>query len=372
MNRLIDMLRTRAGDIASAAVDNVDADGCEEAALDLVNQIIECLDSDGTLDVEPLQEQAGDDALVARLLRAIDFECIEALQYISSTPDHARFASALRELVRPAIPREPLSPWCVQLVRAVEGELDGEITPAHAQLLSFSQGVSKTMRDMIYAHDLNGRMFYLNNAGLAMVKYSEQDLLDGISVHDVVVLEYVDLIEARLESPGAVLRAPFSIEIYAKDGERIPIEIDTRPLRDDTKEIAGVVGIARDLRLEHRLQEEIQRSNAHLERIISSAPIGILTIDEDAVVRDANPAAASLGGASNPRDLIGQPLLSLGELTNVEDMQALIDTTLKGGRETRKRIQAKTRFGATVECDLILTPLRDGGGKVTGALIILS
>lgn len=372
MNRLVDMLRTRAGDIASAAVDDVDADGIEDAALDLVNQIVTALSSEGTLDVAPLREQVGDDDLVARLLRAIDFECIDALQYISSTQDHARFALALRELVRPSIPRQPLSPWCTHLAQAVEGELDEEATPAQNQLLSFFRGVSATMRDMVYAHDLNGRIFYLNRAGLDMVKYSRQDLLEGISVYDVVVQEYVDLVEARLESPGAIFRAPFSIEIYAKDGERIPIEIDTGALRDDTGEIAGVVGIARDLRLERRLQEEIQRSNAHLERIISSAPVGILTIDEDAIVRDANPAAASLGGASNPRDLIGQPILSLGELTNVEDMQGMLNATMKRGQETRTRVQLKTRFGATAECDLILTPFRDGEGNITGALIILS
>lgn len=371
MTKGVDLLRKDVDRIALSATETADLD----EHLDRVRQLTEALlDSEGSasLDTSALRAAGADDAAIRKLLRSVEAECIETLRGKCTTQDSAGEILRMRSVIQRSVPRQKPTQWCARLGTALSDDSGASDAADQRAILTFFRGLAAAMRDMVYAHDINGNMFYINDAGLRILKHSREELFEGLSVYDFVVQEYVDLVEARLESPGAVLRAPFSIEIYAKDGERIPIEIDTKPLLNETGDVVGVVGIARDLRLERRLQDQIQRTHAHLQHILANAPLAIVTTDTKAVIRDANTLAASLCGVATPKELIGSSLYALCEQGEERAIREAVTEVLVRGKEVRDRISMHTRFGSVLNCDILLTPILLPSGQTSGLLVLMS
>lgn len=378
MEQCSNFLKEYAQEIARKAAEFVDAEEHEPALNRVMQQLAEQPNSAQPLDMSPLKEAGVNDALVVRLLRAMEAECIELARVHATCVDFCDCVLAFRARIRKSVPRQlppvpllEMGQWLSAGRKAILPGAEGQKNspPEVRALTSFFQSIMDTQREMVYAHDVNGNLFYTNDRGLELVKFTQEDLMDGMSIYDFVVPEYFDLVEARLESPGAVFRSPYTIEIYAKDGERVPVEIETRSMLDEKGDILAVVGVARDLRLERRLQDEIRKTNAQLENVIGNAPIGIILTDKEGLIRDANPAAARLLAAPDVKTLVGMPIKALGE----REIALFIDlhSVVEEGKEERQRIHEKTRFGATLNCDVLVFPLRDERNLVDGVLLLL-
>jgi two-component system NtrC family sensor kinase len=236
-----------------------------------------------------------------------------------------------------------------------------DIDEDHCRMLRLFQDLSLNLNDTVYVHDLNGTLLYLNERGIAATKYTAQDLLDGLSIYDLVVPEFTDIIEARLESPGAVSRAPYTSEIYTKDGDRILLEITSRVMMRNGR-IGGIIGVARDLRLARRLENEIARINACMDALLQGLPSGVLFADASVIILDANPAAVNLIGAPNAATLVGMPL---ARVCNEEKpvLGGVLANAMKQRRPARLRYSGVSSFGAEIEWDLVAVPVRPPEGK---------
>lgn len=359
------ILRANAARIARAAAAVADAEDFEHPLRELVEVLYDDAACVLNPDLTGLQCAVGDDVLVWRMLRAAEAEIIETLR--DELPETSFHDAVLlcRARIRRAYPRYETDPWCAELARALRGEVSQE-----PRLSRFLDSVVNTARDIVYAHDVNGWLFFLNTEGLAMVRYSQQDVDYGLSVYDLVVPKYVDLVEARLESPGAAQRSPYSIEIYAKDGERIPIEISTQPLLGDRNEVLAVVGVARDMRLERRLQEEIRRSNSYFETLQSTAPIGVFVLNAAGRIESANRSAAAILGALSTEHLYRSDLSAL--VPGEEDTFSKAMENTCHSREISWRMSAESCFGKSLQCDVTLSRLSRHHDQVDGYLLLLS
>ena len=202
---------------------------------------------------------------------------------------------------------------------------------------------------------MQGVLFFMNASGLEMLQYTKADMRKGLSIYQFVVPDYVDLVEARLESPGATIRSPYSIEVYARDGSRVAIEIDTHPLIDGG-EVIAVIGVARDLVIERRLQEAISRANMNLENLFESLPIGVLLTTAEGRITNANQTAATLLGARDANALFGESVMNLwggGDTAVATDLREAF--TQAGG--LRERFIGKTCYGTPLKCDVLTQPL---------------
>ncbi|MCV5180030.1 PAS domain S-box protein, partial [Escherichia coli] len=82
--------------------------------------------------------------------------------------------------------------------------------------------------DLIYTHDLNGNFLSLNRAGQRITGYTEEEAKQ-LNIADVISPEFLptaaEMIDRKLKgSPPTI----YSTEIIAKDGRRIPLEVNTR------------------------------------------------------------------------------------------------------------------------------------------------
>lgn len=129
--------------------------------------------------------------------------------------------------------------------------------------------------DIVYTHDLKGRFTSLNKAALAVTGYTPEEA-QNLTVYDLVAPEYLEEVKERIRQK--LLGSPptkYEVEIIAKNGERIPLEVSTRVIYDKGIPV-GIQGIARDIRDRKRAEQERKRMEAQLLHTQKLESLGIL------------------------------------------------------------------------------------------------
>jgi PAS domain S-box-containing protein len=119
--------------------------------------------------------------------------------------------------------------------------------------------------DMIFTADLEGQITSINRAG---------EILTGYSRAEALALNIGRLFAAG-ESPGSRRESPWDVEslvaqpraeleLVARDGRRIPLEVSTRPIYVDGRP-TGIQGIARDITDRRNAEFVLRHLNRHLE-----------------------------------------------------------------------------------------------------------
>jgi PAS domain S-box-containing protein len=112
--------------------------------------------------------------------------------------------------------------------------------------------------DIVYTHDLQGRMTTLNKTGEAAIGYSSSEAV-GMRLEEFVAPEHLprakEMIRRKLAGHGSTT---YELEIIAKDGRRVPLEVSTRIIYEGNHAV-GVQGIARDITERRRSAEALQR-----------------------------------------------------------------------------------------------------------------
>ena len=99
--------------------------------------------------------------------------------------------------------------------------------------------------DIIYAHDLEGRFTWVNRACERVTGYTREEAL-RMRIWDLVAPEHLERVRGALEKKGAHDVQLLEVEIVAKDGRRVPLELTSRLVYQGLRPV-GVQGIARDV-----------------------------------------------------------------------------------------------------------------------------
>ncbi|HEY4769020.1 MAG TPA: diguanylate cyclase, partial [Myxococcales bacterium] len=108
--------------------------------------------------------------------------------------------------------------------------------------------------DIIYAHDLEGRFTWVNRACERVTGYTRDETL-RLRIWDLVAPEYRSAMEKNLSGEMQT----FEVEVLAKDGRRIPLELKSRLVYRGQMPV-GVQGIARDITERRRAEEAMRES----------------------------------------------------------------------------------------------------------------
>jgi len=115
--------------------------------------------------------------------------------------------------------------------------------------------------DIIYTHDLAGNFTSLNRRGEQLTGYSRDEAL-RLNVSAIASPEQLAI--ARKMTEAKILGGPevistYALEILAKDGRRVMLEVSSRLLYDQGKPV-GVEGIGRDITDRKMLEEELRQA----------------------------------------------------------------------------------------------------------------
>ena len=134
--------------------------------------------------------------------------------------------------------------------------------------------------DLIYTHDLNGNFTSLNRAGEKITGFSRDEALT-MNIAKVVAPEFLtdakQMIAQKLANGSATA---YELEIVAKDGRRVSLELSTRLIFADGKPV-GVQGIGRDITGRRETESSLHSAISLFASTFESTADGIIVVNHD-------------------------------------------------------------------------------------------
>ncbi len=161
----------------------------------------------------------------------------------------------------------------------------GAIAGDEAERLRGYRRIVDRANDLVFAHDLEGRILYANAATRRALGY-EPDELVGMSVKSVVPPGAADDAmweRRRRRMAGDATTFLYEVDLVAKDGRSVPYEVGSTSIEEGGRTVAVFV-IARDITERRRAQEALRRSE---ERFRAAAEGGFDAFFLMEAIRDA-------------------------------------------------------------------------------------
>ena len=144
---------------------------------------------------------------------------------------------------------------------------------AEAALLSSENRYKELIQnanDIIYTHDLDGKFTSLNKAGERLLGYSEAEMLEK-NVSEIVSPGWLEFAKSMTrKTDSGTETSVYEIEVKAKDGRLLLIELSTRTIFMDHIAV-GTQGIGRDITDRRKTERELSTWKTRYEFILESS-----------------------------------------------------------------------------------------------------
>ena len=127
--------------------------------------------------------------------------------------------------------------------------------------------------DIVFTHDLTGRVTYLNATASRITGYSKEEGLT-MNIIDIVAPDHkmhaTETMHRKLA--GEPIFGVYEVDILTRYGERIPMEVNNQVVYDNGRPV-GMHGIARDLRERRREHQALQESESRFRALAGDGAI---------------------------------------------------------------------------------------------------
>lgn len=132
---------------------------------------------------------------------------------------------------------------------------------------SYDENVLDTLADILYVLNADGKFLAWNDRAVVVSGYSDEEIADMDPLEFIRPDDRAGIAEAisSVVNEGRVETAETAL--VTKAGEHIPYEFNGAPLRDDTGEIWGLVGIGRDISEQKERERTLERQRIELEEL---------------------------------------------------------------------------------------------------------
>ena len=216
--------------------------------------------------------------------------------------------------------------------------------------------------DVVFSTDAEGRYTY----------YSETvENLTGYRPHDLVGTHFASIIDLDSfpDADGAWQRFvdhPTQMQVHrfmlrARDGRRIPVEVNAIGMTNVDGSFAGIHGSARDIRERERLERELRASEERYRYLVKASPDVVWAVDEEGVITFMSDRLEPLTGFA-PEEIVGKHFSELTDESALVATQAAWDAVRRDPTGVYPLpIHLRRRSGDPVPVEVWITGmLRDG------------
>lgn len=226
--------------------------------------------------------------------------------------------------------------------------------------------------DLIYAHDLQGRLTCFNPALLQTLGYTAAEL-DGLTVHQLVAPECRDLVGRMMGAKLALGRATkYELTLITRQGERREFEVSSHLVHRDGKP-AGVHGIARDITSRKRAEAAVTEGNELLEALLENSREMIYFKDRESRFIRCSRAFLNRFNLTDPAAIKGRTDFDLFTRDHAQQAYADEQEIMHSGTSINGKLEMEThRDGRITWVKTSKTAWRDREGNIIGTLGISS
>jgi two-component system, cell cycle sensor histidine kinase and response regulator CckA len=222
--------------------------------------------------------------------------------------------------------------------------------------------------DLIYTHDLAGNYTSLNKAGERITGYTRAEAM-SMNMADMLSPEQLtrayEMMSNKVEAGGTTL---YELEITAKDGHHVCLELNTRLIYNQQGQPIGVQGIGRDITERKRAAEDLRENEERYRQLIEFSPDAVIVHSEGRFTF-ANSAAAKLFGASESAQLLGRPVMDFVH----PDYRSLVGQRIEhviGGQEVPLVEERLVRLdGQVIEAEVMALPFMHQGRPAVQCIV---
>jgi PAS domain S-box-containing protein len=304
----------------------------------------------------------------------------QSLSRIISAEETREFLAALREVVERGVTRNArLNPRSASgevipttlnasALRDPDGKVIGgigilrdmrELDKARA----YAESLIKNAPDPVFVSDLEGKILQANDAVSALLGFRPDEVLEQSLSRFISPEETREFTAALREVVARGVTRNARLNPRSASGEVIPTTLNASALRNPDGKVIGAIGILRDMR-------ELDKARAYAESLIKNAPDPVFVSDLEGKILQANDAVFALLGF-RPDELIEQSLSRIISPEETRAFLAALREVVERGVTRNARLNPRSASGEVIPTTLNASALRDGDGKVIGALGIL-
>ena len=230
------------------------------------------------------------------------------------------------------------------------GTLDADIIIANAP-------------DPVFVSDLEGKILQANDAVSQLLGFRPDEVLEQSLSQFISAKETREFTAALREVVERGVTRNIALNPRSATGEVIPTSLNASALRDADGKVIGAIGILRDMR-------ELDKARAYADSLIKNAPDPVFVSDLEGKILQANDAVYELLGFRTD-EVLEQSLSRFISPEETREFMAALDEVIERGVTRNARLNPRSASGEVIPTSLNASALRDGDGKVIGAIGIL-
>jgi PAS domain S-box-containing protein len=252
------------------------------------------------------------------------------------------------------------------MISALGGPMPEENQPVGDNMLQPEvASLLRLAKEAIIVKKLDGTITGWNPSAERLYGYPAQEMI-GQSSSRLVPLDLRDqlsLIAGRIRRGETI--EDFGTRRVRKDGQTIDVSLTMAPLRDEMRQIVGVLCLASDMSERNRL-DRAERDQSFLSAIISSAEDAIITKDLDGIVTSWNPGAKRMFGYTD-EEMVGKPISILIPPDHLDEEPQILERLRQGQRIEHYETQRARKDGRIIDVSLTISPVKDRIGRLIAA-----
>jgi PAS domain S-box-containing protein len=235
-------------------------------------------------------------------------------------------------------------------------------------------GLFNSIDDALFVLDAGenpppGKILQANDAACRRLGYAREQLL-GRPISDLHLAGALDSLTWVVDRLAQDCQCLFETEHIARDGRRIPVEINARSIQFRGR--PAILAVARDVTERRNTEAALLASERRYRRFIERNSAALLRSNIEGVILECNDAMVRVLGYASQQELQAHRLPEM--YYDLQDRAALIGLLGQKGYLNDYELRLKRKDGSQLWCSLNLTLVREAGEptQIEGSVIDIS